>query len=67
MGDRAPVVSAAMHRELNRARLAYNRVRNDVQWTRAGTPERAAARARVRVARERLARAMAAIGRLHRG
>lgn len=67
MADRASVVSAAMHRELNRARLAYNRVRNDVQWTRANTPERAAARARVRVAQERIARAMAAIGRLHRG
>ena len=67
MGDRAPVVSAAMHRELNRARLAYNRVRNDVQWTAPRTPARAAARARVRVAQERIARAMAAIGRLHRG
>lgn len=67
MGDRAPVVSAAMNYELRRARLAYNRVRNDVQWTRGNTPERAAARARVRVAQERIAHAMAAIGRLHRG
>jgi hypothetical protein len=56
-----------MHRELNRARLAFNRVRNDVQWTAPRTPARAAARARVRVAQERIARAMAAIGRLHRG